>query len=95
MHEEDYEELVKLGLGPPWKYTQDQVTVRHNGRNLSVARLVKDAQKNEHITFLDGDATNLLRPNLIRGAGPALNRTRDFINPTYKIVTAEIRHIHQ
>jgi hypothetical protein len=82
--EKDYDQLVKLHVGPPWKYAVGQVIVRSGGKDIPVARLILDAGKGEAIRHIDRNSTNLLRANLLRVAGHGCHRSRDLIRCAYK-----------
>jgi hypothetical protein len=82
--EKDYNELVKLHVGLPWKFAVGRVFVRSGGRNLSIARLILDAKKGEVIRHIDHDPTNLIRSNLLRVDGHGQHRSRDLIRRSYK-----------
>ena len=74
---------------------QENVYVRNNGREVSIARLILDADKGQKVSYLDGDPTNLTRPNLIRLAGSSKFRARDQIVKRLKRNEPEIRHTQQ
>jgi hypothetical protein len=95
LYEKDYAELVALGAGLPWKYTQDQVVVRNNNKNINVARLIMDADKGTKISFADGNTRNLCRSNLIRIAGSAKYRAKDQLARMFKRNLVEVRNITQ
>jgi hypothetical protein len=82
--EKDYNELVKLHVGLPWKFAVGRVFVRSGGRNLSIARLLLDAKKGEVIRHIDHDPTNLIRTNLLRVDGHGMYISRDLIRRSYK-----------
>jgi hypothetical protein len=85
LNEDDYLELERLGVGLPWRWNQEQVWVRNNNRNISVARLILDADKGEKISFKDGDPSNLIRSNLVRIPGSSKYRARDHVVQKFKI----------
>jgi hypothetical protein len=94
--EKDYDALVKLGVGLPWKYAMGRVWVRSGGYNIPIARLILDARKGEVIRHIDHDPKNLLRTNLLRVDGHGQHRSRDLIRKSYKhqpdIIHKEIHH---
>jgi len=90
--DKDYKELVKLGVGLPWKWAVGQVWVRNGGRNNAVARLLLDADKGEVIRYVDKNPANLLLSNLARVAGNGKYRARDRIVSTFKWNQPEIIH---
>ena len=93
LYEEDYRELERLGVGLPWRWNQEQVWVRNNNRNISIARLIMDADKGEKISFLDGDTANLIRSNLLRSPGSSKYRARSGLAPKFKARLRKIRHV--
>jgi hypothetical protein len=82
--EKDYDALVKLVVGLPWKYAIGRVWVRSGGYNIPIARLILDAMKGEVIRHIDHDPKNLLRTNLLRVDGHGRHRSRDLIRKSYK-----------
>jgi hypothetical protein len=72
IYEEDFKELLRLGIDPRWSLTQGQVMVRvPNRNNLSnVARLLMDAKANQVVKFLNKDKCDLTRENLVIEKGP-------------------------
>jgi hypothetical protein len=90
--EVNYSELIKLGASPPWKYVQECIWVRNNGRDISVARLLLDCGPGQRVSFLNGDAGDLTRPNLLRIAGPAKYHARDQLDPAKQTNKPEIKH---
>jgi hypothetical protein len=82
--EKDYEELVRLHAGLPWKFSIGRVWVRSGGHNIPISRLILDARRGEVIRHIDLDAMNLLRSNLLRGPGNGAHRSRDLIWRSYK-----------
>lgn len=58
--DKDYNELVKLCVGLPWKWAVGQVWVRNGGRNVAIARLLLDADKGEVIRYLDKNLSTVL-----------------------------------
>ncbi|HUI14195.1 MAG TPA: hypothetical protein VL048_12085 [Xanthobacteraceae bacterium] len=90
LDETDYRELEHLGVGLPWRWSQEQVWVRNNNRNISVARLILDADKGEKISFKDGDPSNLVRSNLVRIPGSSQYRARDQVVTKFKRRTDEV-----
>ena len=94
--EKDYDTLVKLGVGLPWKFAIGRVWVRSGGYNIPVARLILDAKEGEVIRHIDLDPTNLLRTNLLRVPGHGQHRSRDLMRKSYKhqpeIIHKEIQY---
>lgn len=93
LYEKDFAELVEFGAGLPWKFTQGQVVVRNNNKNVNVGRLIVDADKGAKISFVDGNPVNLCKSNLIRIAGSAKYRARDQLVRRFKHAPAEYRDI--
>ncbi len=92
LYETDYNELVVLGVGLPWKWMQETVYVRSNNQNISIARLIVDADKGQRVSYLDGDPTNLTRPNLIRIAASSKYRARARIARSFRRNEPQIKH---
>jgi hypothetical protein len=93
LYQEDYEALERLGVGLPWRWNQEQVWVRNNNRNISVARLIVDADKGEKISFKDGDPANLIRSNLVRIPGSSKYRAREHVALKFSGKPQEVRHV--
>jgi hypothetical protein len=93
LYETDYRELELLGVGLPWRWSQGQVWVRNNNRNISIARLILDADKGEKISFRDADPGNLVRSNLVRLPGTSQYRARDQVVTKFRGKTDEVRHL--
>jgi hypothetical protein len=72
IYEEDFKELMRLGVSDRWSLTQGQVMVRvPNRTNLSsIARLLMDAKANQAVKFLNKDKCDLTRGNLVIEKGP-------------------------
>lgn len=72
IYEEDFNELMRLGVPDHWLLVQAQVMVRVPKRNnpANVARLMMDAKANQAVKFLDKDKCNLVRDNLLIEKGP-------------------------
>lgn len=79
LYRRDYLELEALGASLPWKWSQDCVYVRNNNRNVSIARLILDADKGQKVSYIDGNPYNLIRTNLMRIRGGGLSRARGLI----------------
>jgi hypothetical protein len=90
--ETDFNELMRLGGGPPWRLIQGTVYVRNKNRLISIARLIVDADKGQQVSLLDGDARNLLRSNLVRIAGNSRYRARNIVDHQFKQNGPEIIH---
>jgi hypothetical protein len=90
--ETDFNELVRLGAGLPWRLVQGTVYVRNKNRLTSIARLIVDADKGQQVSLLDGDACNLLRSNLVRIAGNSRYRARDMVDHQFKQNVPNIIH---
>lgn len=83
LYEQDYNDLIDLGLGSVWKLGSDGlVQISVPGRtNLPLARLITNAFR-ERVVYLNGDKTCLLRDNLVldgSGKGHTKLRARDLV----------------
>lgn len=92
LYERDFNELISIGAGLPWKLLQGIVVVRNNGRNVSVARLIADADKGQNIIFKDDNPANLVIGNLLKTPGNAKFRARDQIVKSYKHNAPELKY---
>jgi hypothetical protein len=93
--ETDFNELVRLGAGLPWRLVQGTVYVRNKNRLTAIARLIVDVDKGQQVSLLDGNACNLLRSNLVRIAGNSRYRARDMIDHQFKQNVPNIIHRQQ
>lgn len=98
LYEQDFNDLVDLGLSANWKQGADGIVqVRVPGRtNLSVARLVTDASS-QRVSYLNGDKRDLRRDNLVLdGNGVrAKIRARDLVIPTPRLKQIELEHVYK
>jgi hypothetical protein len=90
--ETDFNELMRLGAGLPWRLVQGTVYVRNKNHLTAIARLIVDADKGQQVSLLDGDACNLLRSNLVRIAGNSRYRAREMIDHQFKQNVPNIIH---
>jgi hypothetical protein len=89
LYEADYLELEALGAGLPWQFKQGQLILWRHHKALNIARLLMDADRGIAIRFVDGNARNLCRDNLIRVAGSSKYRARDRLEPQFKFRVTE------
>jgi hypothetical protein len=89
----DLNEIIGLGVTFPWLYKQSQVIFRSDGRSVSIARMIVDADIGQVVSFLDGDVCNLTRPNLVRVPGNSKYRARGLIREAFKRSQPEVTHI--
>lgn len=98
LNEQDFNELVELGISPAWKQGADGlVQVSVPGRtNLTVARLIADASK-ERVRYLNRDKNDLRRDNLVLDSHGlrAKLRARDLIAPTPRLNSIEVEHVYK
>jgi hypothetical protein len=83
LNEEDFLALMEMGVSPIWAYSQEQVLVRNKRRSLSVARLMIDADRGQHIRFKNGQSWDLRRSNLIIAPGSSKYRTRSLFEAEF------------
>jgi hypothetical protein len=92
LYEDDFDDLMRLGISPKWKLYHDQIVVRNNGRYVGVGRLIRHAGPNQRVVCKDDDATNLRRDNLVLAPGPSRYDARSCIARPFKNKTI-IEHI--
>lgn len=97
LDEQDFNQLLELGLSPSWKQgTDGLIQVSVPGRtNLPVARLITDASK-QRVRYLNGDKTDLRRDNLVLDGNGlrAKLRARDLVVPTARLNRVEVEHVY-
>jgi hypothetical protein len=82
LYEDDFGELMGLGLTPRWRLAADGTPIASvlPGKVMAVARVLLDATK-EKVRYLNGNKTDLRRENLILDArgGNGRIRARDLL----------------
>jgi hypothetical protein len=79
---EDWNELLKLGCIPLWKFYDGHVYQRTKVK-ISIARLVSNALKGEKVSYRDGSPFNLKTNNLVKGIGAGKETERNKLNLDY------------
>ncbi len=77
--EEDFNDLMALGISAKWKLCHGQVITRNSHREVSIARLIRHAKASQRVIRRDGDPLNLKRSNLIIAPGPSKYEARNNI----------------
>jgi hypothetical protein len=95
LNEEDFDNLILMGVSPVWSYSQEQVLVRNKKKSLSVVRLLVDAEAGTHVRYRDGDSTNLRRSNLVIADGSSKYRTRDLFTNEFAKCQWTLTHIER
>src|SRR5258708_4416245 len=85
LNENDFHELLSLGIRPDWTYnfhSRYVVVVRPNSwkNAIPVARIIMDAGRGESVKYLNNNTLDLRRKNLIIAPGSAQRRARDFLD---------------
>ena len=93
LYVDDFNDLMALGVSPHWHFYHDQAIVRNNGKEISIARLIRDARANQIVLATDGNPFNLRRENLVIAPGSSKFRARDIITKPYK-TNIHIKHAH-
>jgi hypothetical protein len=88
LYEQEFEELIGLGLSPRWRILKDRnnamrVTVWLGSikQQISVARLICGADVHQNVSYLDGNPFNLRSTNLLLGMGRGTRNDRTLIKP--------------
>ena len=84
LYEDDWKDLIALGVSPLWHYYHKMAIVRSAGKEIPVARLIRDARPHQLVTSLDGNPFNLRKDNLILAPGYSRFRARDMIVRPFK-----------
>jgi len=88
LFEEDYQNLIDLGLSPRWRIKQDRgakrvmVWNRTTGYEVAVARLIVSAGAKQSVTYANGNPLDLRATNLVIGLGKGLRNDRNDIRPS-------------
>lgn len=101
MYEDDFNELMDLGLTPRWRLAEDGTPMASvlPQKSVAVARVLLDATK-EKVRYLNGKRTDLRRDNLIldsRG-GNGRFRAREFLSrglSTEGLKRLDVKHIYK
>jgi hypothetical protein len=93
LYADDFNDLMALGVSPHWHFYHNQAIVRNDGKEISIARLIRDARANQIVLARDGNPFNLRRENLVIAPGSSKFRARDMIIRTYK-QTHTVKYIH-
>ena len=95
LYEQDFNDLMTLGISPKWKLLHNQVIVRNNNRNIAISRLIRHAGVRERVVCLDDDPCNLRRDNLVlTEGGSAKYEARSNIVKAFKPKDT-VEHIRQ
>lgn len=84
LYTDDFNDLMALGVSPHWHFYHNQAIVRSGGKEISIARLIRDARANQIVLARDGNPFNLRRENLVIAPGSSKFRARDIIIKPYK-----------
>ena len=94
LFEADFDDLISLGVYPPWKLYQGHIVSRNNGRVIAIGRLIRHAEAGQRVDTKDGDPCNLRRSNLVISPGPSKYAARgDLVRP-YKS-KIELQHTYE
>jgi hypothetical protein len=88
-----YNELMAMGVSPIWLYRQGKVYCRMNNRQVSIARLIVDAGRNQLVKFIDKNPLNLTLDNLVVTDGAAKFAARNDIATPFPPPRFEYRNI--
>src|SRR6516165_1909719 len=83
LFEEDYQNLMDLGLSPRWRVKRDRGAIRvmvwsrTAGYEVAVARLIVSAGPKQSVTYANGNALDLRASNLVVGLGRGLRNDRN------------------
>lgn len=101
MYENDFNELMDLGLTPRWRLAEDGTPIVSvlAGKAIAVARVLLDARK-EKVRYLNGKKTDLRRDNLILDArgGNGKIRARDLLTSGLSsegLKKLDVKHVYR
>jgi hypothetical protein len=99
LFEEDYQNLIDLGLTPRWRVKRDRGAIRvmvwnrATGYEIAVARLIVGAGARQSVTYANGNPLDLRASNLVVGLGKALRNDRNEIKPSKHLTRKSVvRH---
>jgi hypothetical protein len=92
LYADDFNDLMALGVSPHWHFYHNQAIVRNGGKEISIARLIRDARANQIVLAKDDNPFNLRRENLVIGPGSSKFRARDIIIKPYKQTNIQIKY---
>ena len=69
LYTDDYDDLRSIGVLPHWHFYHNQIIVRNDGKEIAIARLIRDAAASQIVLYKDDNPFNLRRENLIVGPG--------------------------
>jgi hypothetical protein len=104
LFEQDYQNLMDLGLTPRWRVKRDRGAIRvmvwnrNTGYEVAVARLVVGAGSKQSVTYANGNPLDLRASNLVVGLGKGLRNDRNEIkhsNHTTKRSIVRHEYINQ
>ena len=104
LFEQDYQNLMDLGLTPRWRVKRDRGAIRvmvwnrNTGYEVAVARLVVGAGSKQSVTYANGNPLDLRASNLVVGLGKGLRNDRSEIkhsNHTTKRSIVRHEYINQ
>jgi hypothetical protein len=94
LYADDFNDLMSLGVSPHWHFYHNQAIVRNSGKEISIARLIRDARANQIVLAKDGNPFNLRRENLVIAPGSSKFRARDIIIRPYKKANIQIKRVN-
>jgi hypothetical protein len=99
LFEQDYQNLIDLGLSPRWRIKNDRgakrvmVWNRATGYEVAVARLIVGAGAKQSVTYANGNPFDLRAINLVVGLGRGLRNDRNDIRASKNAMTSNLfRH---
>src|SRR6516165_11704459 len=99
LFEQDYQNLMDLGLTPRWRVKRDRGAIRvmvwnrNTGYEVAVARLVVGAGSKQSVTYANGNPLDLRASNLVVGLGKGLRNDRNEIKPSKHLTRKSVvRH---
>jgi hypothetical protein len=80
LFQQDFNFLIKKGLNPRWRLSNNQVLESGRGR-VPISRLIVDAKVGEKVYIKDRNPCNLKRNNLVVTSGNGRTNTREKLLP--------------
>ena len=77
--QEDFDDLMRLGIDPRWRVINSGQILERGRNRVSITRMVAHAKKGDGVRLIDGDRFNLKRSNIVLYAGTGKSEPREEI----------------
>lgn len=77
LYQEDFDNLLRLGIDPRWRIINSGQILERGRNRVSITRLVANAKKGDGVRLIDGDRYNLKRSNIVLYDGTGKSEPRE------------------